>query len=433
MIGLAIQPHPSCHVQCDGSGLSIFSLYSDLKLFNDYSLRTVIENINFTFFFVSDHSREGIFDWLLGRQEIHWKFTQRFLREFSGMSLRGLVWTAPQGYALQQMGFGWQYSLSGCLMGFVYYLGRVSTHINSTRNNFFDSNIGFSEFYWGTWIWFVLLVSCLSQLVYRLRKWVYTRSSCSISNPHRHIQVIKYASLNRFIIRLWYEATMVVILLLLSATVMFYSLIIQTDLRNKAQTFFGLFTGVLALQLFLGWIWGKAYHKWKLKKARNTHDTLSDHEQSGIQHGRSPPRINSIDQLEGGGFRAYSGGETDPLLPWPYSHPDKGLADSRGSPCFFQDGFRSSQLQTPSRINYHKPTTYLSSVELAIVILWPSIEKWICLDVFVYLRHLIGVLSLLCVLTVSIMTVVSAVCDFDAPRFDPEYTILDNSSIWLNA
>ena len=342
------------------------------------------------------------------------------------MSMRGLVWTAPQGYALQQMGFGWQYSLSGSLMGFVYYLGGVCARINSSRNsNFFDGNIGFSEFFWGTWIWFVLLVSCFSQLVYRLRKWVYARSTCSISNPHGHFQVIKYGSLNRFMARLWYEATMVLILLLFAATVVFYSLIVQTDIRNKGQTFFGLFTGVLALTYFLGWIWGKAYLKWQIRRARNAHNALYDCEQSAGQQGHSP-------RLEGGSYQTYTGGERDPLLPWPYSHPDKGLANSRGSPHLFLDGSRStvgygSHLQTPIRHHHH---TQLSSVELAVVVLWPSIEKWILLDVFVFLRHFIGILSLFGVLSVSFMTVLSAVWDIDAPRFDPEYTILDNSSIW---
>lgn len=399
--------------------------------------------IVFTLFSIVNHSREGIYDWLLGRQELHWKLTQRFLREYSGMSLIGLVWTAPQGYALLQMGFGWQYSLVGCLMGFVYYLGGATARSISIQNNsFFQDNAGMSEFYWGTLIWLVLLVSSLSQLVYRVRKWVYARSTGVVPNPHMGLQLLKYASLNRLIMRLWYEATMAIILILFACTVMFYSLIIQKDTLNKGQTMFGLFTSVMALIFFMGWVWGQAYLKWQIKKVKNAQSNFPSHEQSIIRQSQSPPRISDSDRLHlEGGLPPYTGKETDRLLPWPYSHPDKGLADPRLSPLFLNGSPRSSTPpvaygSTPSiqntlrNRNQRSTTPQLSPAELAFVLLWSSIEKYICLDIFILLRHLIGFLTLLCMLSVFFMTTVSTVIDINSPRFNPQYTIVDNSSIW---
>ena len=77
--------------------------------------------------FLSCHSRLGVFDWVLGRPTAAeaWVYNRRFVREFTGMSLRGLLWTVPAGYLLYLLGFGWQYSLSGSQMGLYYYLGGV--------------------------------------------------------------------------------------------------------------------------------------------------------------------------------------------------------------------------------------------------------------------------------------------------------------------
>ena len=56
-------------------------------------------------------SPPGTFDWLIGRQGFNWITNERFVREYSGVSPRGLAWMLPQGYALGQMGFGCEYAL----------------------------------------------------------------------------------------------------------------------------------------------------------------------------------------------------------------------------------------------------------------------------------------------------------------------------------
>ena len=44
-----------------------------------------------------------------------------------GLSLRGMIWTGPVGYALYQLGYGWQYALSGSTLAFLVVLFRAVT------------------------------------------------------------------------------------------------------------------------------------------------------------------------------------------------------------------------------------------------------------------------------------------------------------------
>lgn len=382
-------------------------------------------------------SREGIFDWMLQRQEEDWNYTQRFAREYTGMSLRGLVWTAPQGYALQQLGFGWQYSLTGSLMGAVYFAGSKS-HFNIS-GNFLNGTISFSEFYWGTWVWFVLIISCLTRVVYSTRKWVYSRST-SVRNPYLRWERLKYESLNYSISQILYNLFMVALWLVFAATCVFYSLIVQTDIRNKGQTFFGLFMSFVSLTFFIGFVWGMAYTRWIFKKSR--HDQVEH-----ISRKPHPSRMNDIDRLEGG-EHLYVPGETDPLLPWPYSHPDKVFAERRRSPT---DGSRSSTplSYSPSLVHLrgtqHNPNKsfsarqqslpvrqQLSSSAYAFILIWPTIEKWICLDIFPWIRHLIGLLSIFSTIMMIVLCCIVIVVDINAPTFDPQYYVCVNNSVWNN-
>ena len=51
-------------------------------------------------------SRGGMFDWLLGKPLWEWTESRRFLRDFSGMFLRGYVWLATTGIGLHSAGYG---------------------------------------------------------------------------------------------------------------------------------------------------------------------------------------------------------------------------------------------------------------------------------------------------------------------------------------
>ena len=370
--------------------------------------------------FLSLFSREGVFDWLLGRQQHDWNFTERFARDYSGMALRGLVWTAPQGYALQQLGFGWQYSLSGSMMSVVYYLG-TKIHFNTT-NRFFDGHIGYSEFMWGTWVWFILIVVCLTQLIHRIRGWVYAHSSTSsVSNPDSRWEKFKFESLNYAPTQVLYDVSFILLWLIFAASLVFYSLIVQPDLRNKGQTFFGMFMAIISLLAFMSFRWGAMFHRWQLKKEKQFLCRVSDVPVRNHTPSRSYP--HTIEQLEAGHGRHPN--ETDPLLPWPYSHPDKIYVERRKSPIMMRE---SSRVSTPSEVSpltthSHYSNRQLSSTQLAFLLVWPSIEQWLYLDVFAWLRHVIGFLTASSICVTIFVTVMATVWGSGTSRWDPYYHV----------
>ncbi len=344
------------------------------------------------------------------------------------MSLRGLVWTAPQGYALQQLGFGWEYSLCGSLMGLVYYLGKKTPVPNDNDfNRVFGAGTAYAEWYWGVWIWFVLLVCCLAQLVRRVHVWIYRHNQYQYDfRPFSSWEVIKYGSLNRSVTRGAYEILMLVLNLAFCCSVGYYSLITQNDLCNKGQTFFGLFTAALFLTFAQGWIWSLLRLKWQLQKlSRQTGGGRVRRYVGGVVTG--PQRISrgvggaDLEHLESAQPASGNGGrspnsETQPLLApsWPYG------SDDRSSPRVTE---RQRTLNLPEGNPAQRQDTHVqlhvapANTTTAFLILWPNIEKWMMMDIFLWLRRFIGALSALGTLLTIFMTIVATVWDWDSPRF----------------
>ncbi len=369
-------------------------------------------------------SRSGVFDWILGRQEANWTMGHRFVREYAGMSLRGLIWTTPQGYLLERLGFGWEYSLSGSLMGLVYYVGANTDTSGLPHQAFFNTGTAAAEVYWGWWVWFVLSMVSISQLVRRGQVWVYKKNPYLGLRPNSSWEGIKYLSLNRPFCRLSYEFFVCVFNIILCGSIVFYSLIEQTDVRNKAQTFFGVLTAVLLLCFSQGWVWSVLYLNVQLK--RLAMKTKMSPEKKQFQAGSSEPYVrNSLNPSSDTVFRPNHGndldryeataavmnGETQPLLSWPYSHPD------RVSPT----GERISSLKLPEgnpSVSRHVHNVMQSSATTtACLILWPSIDKWLWLDVFVFTRRLIGLVSLLSTVLTLVLTLIAVIWDIESPRF----------------
>lgn len=371
------------------------------------------------------YSRSGVFDWLLGRQEEGWNFTHRFVREYAAMSLRGLVWTAPQGYALQQLGFGWEYSLSGSLMGFIYYLG-MKTPLVEKESGFrkpFDGGIAYAEYYWGWWIWFVLTVCCLSQLIRRLHIWIYSKNQYLGFKPFSTWEVIKYRSLNRTAPRAAYEVFMVALNIIFSGSVVYYSLVEQQDIRNKGQTFFGIFTGTLFLALVQGWVWSRIHLRWKRwREKKRLGLGLTPERQPYVRshsptYGpRSSPRPN--DHLDAAAASNRSG-ETQPLLTWPYLHSNLSPCVERRTTLTLPEGnpiASSSDYTARPQVAFGEQT----STTVAFLNLWPNVEMWVWVDIFIWLRRLIGLISLLATIVTIVMTVIATVWDWHSPRFYAE-------------
>ena len=361
-------------------------------------------------------SRSGAFDWLVGRQNGSWSHNRRFIREFSGMSLRGLAWTAPQGYLLQLLGFGWEYSLSGSLMGIAYLLGAHTsvTHDPHFRHTF-DGHTAYAEYYWGTWIWFVLIVSCVAQVVRRMHVWIFTKKEYLGFRPFSTWEKVKYESLNRSFSRGLYEIFMLLFNLLCMCSLIFYSLVVQEDIRNKGMTFFGLFVDVILLTLLQGWSYHTLYLKFMTRlKLRNRF--LHRNGNSGVlsrslQSPRASPRIPDLDNLETAAAIANS--EHKPLLGWNGQNAPYNISPPL-------DHRHNSGADSPT--DQYRPHLQVGTVEpatttTAVLILWPKIEKWIWMDVFIWIRRVIGLASLICT-TVTMITCTAALFwNYDTVRY----------------
>ena len=319
------------------------------------------------------------------------------------MSLRGLVWTAPQGYALQQLGFGWEYSLSGSLMAVVYYIAHYTPSPSDPNVwNVFSSGIPYAEYYWGWWIWFVLMVSCLSQLVRRIRIGIYRRNQYLGFKPYSVCEKIKYESLNRFLTRATYELLMFGFNALLSCSLVFYSLVAQSDVKNKGMTFFGLFTDILFLTFIQGWVWNILYLRWRIRRAHKAAQGRRYHPSNGNRHNSTAaPRISDLDQLE-------TVTETQPLLS---SRAERLTLPDQGNPDSSAETFEGHVQILPATSSN------------ACLILWPGIERWVWVDVFIWMRRLIGLVSMASAIFTLFLTVIATVWDWHTPRFDPSCNI----------
>ncbi|XP_035657998.1 uncharacterized protein LOC118403395 [Branchiostoma floridae] len=226
------------------------------------------------------NSRSGVFDWALGRQMQNWSYPRRVVRDYAGMSLRGLIWTTPQGYVLYHLGLGWCPSLSGALMGLVYFAGN---HGDTPL----CKNTACSEYLWGIWVWLVLLTSSLYGAV--------TRARASYPDVHPESSGVPQSSkLDSTFSKVVFELFHFVFGLILACSICFYALVEQEDLKNKGQSFFGLFAAfsfLVATQfLHLGMV------KKKRERAAHVHGQapVEDAEYTTLLLSPSPPLTNEV-------------------------------------------------------------------------------------------------------------------------------------------
>lgn len=325
-------------------------------------------------------SRAGVFDWAVGRSEVNWTYHQNFVREYTGMSLRGLLWTGPAGYALNMLGLGWHYSLAGSWMGLFYYLGGKTPDwdVDYAKRNL-DGQIAWSELYWGWWIWFVLELTCVSYLIKTIRKHFGVTSSWSDST--------------NLLSTLWngcYEILMFIINIIFACSLGFYQLVQQKDMRNKGQTFFGLFTGVLFLTFVQAFNWGCWWNSYSSKRRKRKQRIRSS----------SVPSVNVSAEYN-------VPNETTPLLPWPQNHPNATQEVSNGA--------INGSLRDHVRRQRCKQ-------------LWDGLKLVVHLNSFMLLRWFLGVLSAIHTILVLILFVCCVVMDRDSPRLMPYYKINPSDS-----
>ena len=353
------------------------------------------------------------------------------------MALRGLIWTAPQGYLLEHLGFGWEYSLSGSMMGMVYYVG-AQANLTRIKSKYIDGNIALSEVLWGWFIWFVLSIVLLSQLVRRARLWIHKRNPYLGYKPFSHWEVLKYDSLNRSPFRIAYEIFIVILNILYCCSLVFYALVEQKDLQNKGQTFFGLFTAILCLTMTQGWRWSTCYLHWQLRKIsralkrRSTAGTAAAPTSPtvgtttpktslrGGQLSRSKAKNEPLQKAvarAGEAFKEYGAAtnETEPLLKWPYSHPDRvSPVPMRGAGNVDNNRLLLPEGETELGMAYHLQP---ASTSTALLILWQNIENWVWMDIFIWLRRFLGIIFVLNIVLLAIVTAMATIQGWDNPRF----------------
>lgn len=355
------------------------------------------------------------------------------------MSLRGLLWTLPQGYVLEQMGFGWEYSLTGSAMPLIYYIGANTntTHVHGHHmKKLVGGTIAVSELMWGMWVWFVLIMASLSQGVRRARVWIYKRQPYLGFKPFSRFEVVMYKSMNRPILRGFYDGLVITLTVVYVISTMFYSLVRQKDLRNKGQTFFGLFTSVLFLVFTQAWLWALRYrtflrkrHARQLRGRTRTNNAIYDGggSSNGVGAGGgggsggevgakdSPELPYSLSREELAHYEGLSNAASSltpsssprrsrgPVLSWPYSHPD------RLSPTEEQ---RQQVLETSEHI--------YSVGSSRPIVLWVWLEKFVCTDVFIFARRTIGVVSLICTIFSMMMTLTAMIIGWNNTRFSQD-------------
>ena len=347
------------------------------------------------------------------------------------MSLRGLIWTLPQGYVLEQMGFGWEYSLTGSVMPLIYLIGANTntTHVHGhPMRRLMDGTIAVSELMWGMWVWFVLIITCLAQAVRRSRVWIHRRNPTGKYKPFSAFQKIMYESLNRPLLRIAYDTLVLKLTILYCFSLVYYSLIVQNDVRDKGQTFFGLFTAVLFLVFSQSWVWGVRYKTYLLKRyARILRGRTRTNNAIYNGSGESPNESDSASEevlartaclvsneelarCEGLVNSARVSQSTEspranrsPLLSWPYSHPD------RLSPTGEQ---RQQVLDMSERLFPNR-----GSSRSTFIYVWEILEKWVWMDMFIYLRRTIGVVSLITTIFSLMITVTATIIGSDSSRF----------------
>ena len=307
------------------------------------------------------------------------------------------------------LGFGWEYSLSGSLMGIFYYLGSrtMVARDNTEFRNMFDGHTAYAEYYWGTWIWFVLIISCLSQVVRRMHVWIFTKKEYLGFRPFSTWEKVKYESLNRLLTRGLYEGFMLIFNLLSMCSLVFYSLVVQEDVRNKGMTFFGLFIDVLLLLFLQGWSYNLLYLKFRQRmKLRNRVNQITVNSPGGAmissfhQSPRVSPRIPDLDSFETAA--AIAKGENKPLMGgW-----NSGQRTNPYTRSPTLDRHHGAGSDSP--IESYRPALQMGTVEpantsTAVLILWPAIEKWVWMDIFIWTRRFIGVISLVA----TVMTIIT--------------------------
>eukprot|EP00049_Salpingoeca_infusionum_P019013 m.359753 g.359753 ORF g.359753 m.359753 type:complete len:402 (+) comp18708_c0_seq1:330-1535(+) len=194
------------------------------------------------------NSRSGFMDWILGRELEGFEWSRRWIRDFAGMGVRGLLWTLPSGYMLTWNGYHWGFAASGAMMPAIYSLANylknewtadnweplTCTNPPFSQDWAMEKGIPMAEFLFGFWLWFCLAVG----LMRRTPDTAAIKAVCTV--PHKSIEFIS-----------------LFFLLIFLASVGYYASVTQDDKANWGQTLVGLIGASLVLLVAMGFAFFK--------------------------------------------------------------------------------------------------------------------------------------------------------------------------------
>ncbi|XP_062505327.1 uncharacterized protein LOC134182025 [Corticium candelabrum] len=391
-------------------------------------------------------SRSGVFDWLIGRQGNDWNELRMVSRDYAGMSLRGLIWTAPSGYALYYMGYGWQYAISGSLMGFIYYLGQKTPIDSGPLTPDFARGIPVSEFYWGAWIWMVVFFSSVARMTeYVVKRWERKSDASDVDYPQPTYKRSNWTTgkFNRRVLAVLFECLHVSLNVVFAASVCFYAIVDQSDVRNKAQTFFGMFTASAFLLFAQAFIIGKAWTISWIRRIQKRRREMAPHRgTSGLMQPeiRGTHPVVHLNRVETNNVR-YRGNNST-LSPDPFGNLVTRsmfvpLEQHSEEPPGYNTAQRVPSLQVSSVIA-SQPSVQRSESESSIgsddvvptVIEKPRSFMWdFCALLHIvtgWIRNVFGLLGIVGVVIAVLFTVIDLVWNFHTARFVDRDLVYEN-------
>ena len=325
------------------------------------------------------------------------------------MSLRGLLWTLPAGYLMYLLDFGWQYSLSGSQMGLYYYLGSVIPDPNYGPNasRFWGNLTGLiphSELMWGSFIWYVLFVSCMVELTKRRRNTLEKRyRDQELKLNSKLFRCCASDCLSSKCFSFLYQMCIVFVVVISLCSVVYYAAVEQSDIPNKMQTFTGLFIGTILLVLALGCSWGYWCGRWKARRGQNRAQTRQD------DPARRPERYPLL--RGDASLRSEDSEVHEKLVLYGAVHQEEVAATVGGQTVVRRRTVALGLQQIPQN--------QLAALEHVKVMdyYWILFETVLYLDVFAVLHFFNGLIFALSTLATIVMTFVCFVWNIYTPRY----------------
>lgn len=208
----------------------------------------------------------AVFDFFLGKMPNSGYYPAEF-REIAGISLWGMVLTFPSGYILYALGFGSTYSLSGGVIGLIYFFAK---HFQISLDT---DKPGYHL--WGFLVWFVLLIISVNRLCTTIR-FVVNKTKQPLV-----LRCYQFVCYSKLYICLFEILAFLFTILLLSC--LFFLALADVSREEKGPVLFGLVVNTLALATTQSYRTGKCVNGWQRKRRERRDGTVRINQQVAPQ------------------------------------------------------------------------------------------------------------------------------------------------------